>query len=110
MMQQGVPVNDVLYFYGDNVPAFVRRKADDPAHVLPGYDYDVVDEDALLRNLHVEDGRLAGPSGVRWRVLATPVSRRISLAALQRVSDLTAPGATVVGLPPASVGPGSSRR
>ncbi len=27
LMQQGTPVNDVLYYYGDNVPNFVRFKA-----------------------------------------------------------------------------------
>ncbi len=51
LLQQGHAVDDVLYFYGDEVPNFVRLKRDDPAHVLPGYDYDVTDEDALLRTL-----------------------------------------------------------
>ena len=36
LMQQGTAVNDVLYFYGDHIPNFVRLKADDPAHALPG--------------------------------------------------------------------------
>lgn len=79
MMQQGLPVDDVLYFYGNNIPAFVRLKADDPAHVLPGYDYDVTDEDALLHTVHAETGHLLGPSGVRWRLLALSADRRFSL-------------------------------
>ena len=66
LMQQGTAVNDILYFYGDNVPNFVRLKADDPAHVLPGYDYDVTDEDALLHSIHMEGGKLRGPGGVAW--------------------------------------------
>ena len=69
LMQQGTPVDDVLYFYGDNVPNFVRLKADDPAHVLPGYDYDVTDEDALLHTIHLTGSSLTGPSGVTWRAL-----------------------------------------
>lgn len=48
LMQRGVPVADVLYCYGDEVPNFVRLKSSDPAKVLPGYDYDVTDEEVLV--------------------------------------------------------------
>lgn len=103
MMQQGVPVDDVLYFYGDNIPAFVRLKGDDPAHVLPGYDYDVTDEDALLHTLHAETGHLVGPSGVQWRMLAMPSDGHVSLAALTQIAAYVSHGGTVVGTAP--VGP-----
>lgn len=102
IMQQGVPVDDVLYFYGDNVPAFVRLKADDPAHVLPGYDYDVTNQDALLRTLHAETGHLRGPSGVEWRLLVLPTNRHLSLAALEQIASYVRHGGTVAGLPPLS--------
>lgn len=102
MMQQGVPVDDVLYFYGDNVPAFVRLKADDPAHVLPGYDYDVTNQDALLHTLHAETGQLLSPSGIRWRLLAMPVDRHVSLAALQQIATYVRSGGVLVGLAPLS--------
>lgn len=103
MMQQGVPVDDVLYFYGDNIPAFVRLKADDPAHVLPGYDYDVTDEDALLHTLHAASGQLVGPSGVRWRMLAMPADGHLSLPALAQIEAYVSHGGTLVGTAP--VGP-----
>ncbi len=102
LMQQGTPVHDVLYFYGDNVPAFVRIKEDDPARVLPGYDYDVTNEDALLRSIHVEGHELVGPSGVRWRVLTMPRSERVSLTALRRIRGLVREGAILAGKPPSS--------
>lgn len=102
LMQQGTPVDDVLYFYGDNVPNFVRLKADDPAHVLPGYDYDVTDEDALLHTIHLEEPMLVGPSGVRWRLLALPHTRRVSLPVLQLVERFVQGGGTILGLPPIS--------
>lgn len=102
LMQQGTPVDDVLYFYGDTVPNFVRLKADDPAHVLPGYDYDVTDEDALLRTIHTEGNLLEGPSGITWRALALPASGRLSLPALQRIEQFAQQGATIVGNPPTS--------
>ena len=103
LMQQGVPANDVLYFYGDNVPNFVRLKADDPAHVLPGYDYDVVNEDALLHTIRTEGADLVGPSGIHWRLLAMPRTRRVSPAVLEVVNHYVRGGGTVVGMPPLSV-------
>lgn len=102
MMQQGKPVADVLYFYGDQVPNFVRLKADDPAHVLPGYDYDVTNEDALLRTIRIEGGQLSSPGGIRYRVLAMPVSGRMSLESLRRVAEYVRQGGTVFGPRPTS--------
>jgi hypothetical protein len=102
LMQQGHPVNDLLYFYGDNVPNFVRLKADDPAHVLPGYDYDVTNEDALLHNIHMQAGRLRGASGVEWKALAMPSTGRVSLGVLDRVESYVRSGGVVIGLPPTS--------
>lgn len=102
LMQRGTAVNDVLYYYGDNVPNFARLKADDPAHVLPGYDYDVTDEDALLRTIRIDGRDLVGPSGMRWHMLALPKTRRLSLAMLQLVERYLQAGGAVVSLPPLS--------
>jgi hypothetical protein len=102
LMQQGTAVDDVLYFYGDNVPNFVRLKADDPAHVLPGYDYDVTDEDALLHAIQLDGKMLRGPSGVAWRALVMPKSGRISLVALERASAYVKGGGVLIGEAPTS--------
>ncbi len=45
MLQQGLFVADVCYYYGDHVPNFAQLKRSDPARVLPGYDYDVITEE-----------------------------------------------------------------
>ena len=103
LMQQGYAVNDLLYFYGDHVPNFVRLKADDPAHVLPGYDYDVTNEDALLHSIRIQGKELVGPSGVHWRILALPKTHRISMAVLDFVQRYLRAGGTVVGSMPESV-------
>ncbi len=102
MMQQGKPVDDILYFYGDNVPSFVRLKADDPPHALPGYDYDVADEDALLHTINMNGPLLTGPSGVTWRALALPKSGRLSLPVLEQIERYVQGGGTVVGNAPVS--------
>lgn len=102
LTQQGLAVADLLYYYGDNVPNFARLKSDDPAHVLPGYDYDVTNEDALLHTIQIDGGKLRGPSGVEWRALALPATRRLSVALLERVERYVAEGGTVIGTAPES--------
>jgi hypothetical protein len=100
LMQQGLPVSDVLYYYGDAVPNFVRVKSDDPAKVLPTYDYDVINEDALVNRLGVKDGSLRLPDGVTYRVLVLPTTPLMSTRALQKIEQLVAEGATVIGPKP----------
>jgi alpha-L-rhamnosidase len=102
LLQQGKPVADLLYFYGDQVPGFVRLKADDPANVLPGYDYDVTDEDALLHTISIDEGLLQSPGNIRYRALAVPASGHMSLAALKRIAAYVRAGGTVIGMEPSS--------
>jgi hypothetical protein len=99
LVQQGKFVADVLYYYGDHVPNLVQLKEADPAKVLPGYDYDVTDEDILLR-LKVEAGRIVVPGGVRYRLLVLPDHKVLSLAALEKVKQLLGQGASILGPKP----------
>jgi hypothetical protein len=100
LLQQGHAVDDVLYFYGDEVPSFVRLKREDPAHVLPGYDYDVANEDALLRTLAVHDGSVSSPAGNVYRLIVLPAGRRLSLAALERLANYVKQGGSIAGQVP----------
>ena len=97
LSQQGRPVSDLLYFYSDQTPNFVRAKNDDPAHLLPGYDYDVVNEDALLNRMQMDGARLHTPEGVEYRALSLPASRRFSLPALRWIERFVQQGGVVVG-------------
>ena len=100
LTQQGDFVADVVYYYGDHVPNIARRKDDDPAGALPGFDYDVLSEDLLVGTLNVENGSLILPSGMKYRVLALPDHRILSLEALRKVDVLVRNGATVLGFKP----------
>jgi hypothetical protein len=97
MMQQGEPVADVLYYYGDQVPNFVRLKSDDPAGVLPGYDYDVTDTEALLHRMVADASGLHTPEGIHYRMLVLPPWRVVPLAVLQFVDRYLKVGGVVVG-------------
>jgi hypothetical protein len=97
MLQQGRFVADVCYYYGDHVPNFAQHKRTDPAHVLPGYDYDVITEEVLLTRASVKDGRIVLPDGMSYRVLVLRDHDAISLPVLRKVEQLVNEGATVIG-------------
>lgn len=114
MTQQGKFVADALYYYGDHVPNVARLKEDDPAGILPGYDYDITDE-VILRRLKVADGRIVVPGGVSYRLLVLPDHHVLSLDALEKVNELLHQGATVLGPKPQRLvslvgGPQAQRR
>ncbi|WP_276373534.1 glycosyl hydrolase [Chryseolinea sp. H1M3-3] len=96
LLQKGYVATDVLYYYGDHVPNIGHLKAFDPAKVLPGYDYDLINEDRLLK-LTVKDGLITLPHGKNYKVLVLPSLKILSLAALKKIHDLVLEGATVIG-------------
>ena len=97
MMQQGEPVADVLYYYGDQVPNYVRLKSDDPAGVLPGYDYDVTDTEVLLHRMVADSSGLHTPEGIHYRMLILPPWRIMPLSVLEFVASYLEAGGIVVG-------------
>jgi hypothetical protein len=100
MLQQGHFAADVLFYYGDHVPNFAQLKKSDPAHIQPGYDYDVITEEALIERARVKDGKIFLPDGINYRVLVLPEHNVISLAVLKKIKELVAAGATVIGPKP----------
>jgi len=91
---------DVLYYYGDHVPVIYPFKHSDMAGCMPGFDYDVTSEDALLLLEADRHGFIRTPSGGRYRLLVLPDHRVLSLAALKKVAGLIRGGATVLGAKP----------
>jgi len=104
MLQQGLFVADVAYYYGDHVPNFTQLKRTDPAQVLPGYDYDVVTEEVVLTRMSVRDGRLVLPDGMSYRVLVLPDRTTISLPVLRKLRELVLAGGTIIGPKPVQAG------
>ena len=99
LLQQGRFVADVLYYYGDHVPNIARLKKDDPAQVLPQFDYDVINEEVLLQ-AEVKEGAVTLPSGMSYRVLVLPKSATLSSGVARKLRELVNAGATVVGPKP----------
>lgn len=101
ILQNSRSYADVLYYYGDHVPNVGRYKEDDPAGAMPGYDYDLTNEDRLLA-LEVKDGNIVLPHGDSYKVLVLPNHKILSLAAIQKIETLIKAGATVIGSKPAT--------
>ncbi len=99
MLQRGRFVADLCYFYGEGAPVCVSR--DGLLPVPPrGFGFDVCNAEILLNRMTVEDGHLALPSGMRYRVLVLPENDRMTLPVLQKIRDLVQAGATVYGPKP----------
>jgi hypothetical protein len=101
LLQQGRFAADIAYFYGQEAaPARVwgRKRVSD---VPPGYVFDFVDIDALLHQMSVENGVIVTKSGMRYGVLYLGGSSNImTLAALNRITEMVREGAVLVGKPP----------
>ena len=100
MLQHGLFVADVAYYYGDHVPNFAQLKSSDPCHILPGYDYDVVNEEVILNRMEVSQGKIVLPDGMSYSVLVLPEYAGFSLPVLKKIKELLQKGAMVSGPKP----------
>lgn len=101
MLQQGSPIADVAYFYGEErslTEQYVNRLETD---VPAGFDYDYVNAEALLNLFSVRDGRIVTPGGMTYRLLYIPDHiRRFTLPTLRKIEQMVAQGAIVVAARP----------
>jgi hypothetical protein len=113
LLQQGVFVADVLYYYGDDVPNFVFLKEDFP-ELNFGYDWDKCSKDVILNRLSFDGNKIVLPDGMSYRVLMLPPEKAIDLSVLKKVEKLVNQGMTVIAPRPIEVTglagyPGSDR-
>jgi len=103
LLQSGRFFGDVCVFVGehDPVPGDYRRSTFDS--MLPqtpnGYDFDYCGPD-LLMEAKVRDSQVVLPSGMSYRVLAMPLTDRMTPALARKIQSLVRDGATVVGPKP----------
>ena len=108
MLQQGMFVADVAYYYGDKAPNFWPLFQNVPEKPLldglgASYDYDVVNSDVILNRMSVKDGRIIFPDGMSYRVLVLPDQRDMQLEVLEKLEKLVSEGATIIGPKPLDV-------
>lgn len=99
LLQQGRPVVDVLYYYGENnniTSAFA-----DKLPAIPGYEFDFANATVLKEALRVEGGKIVATSGQQYRLLMLDgTSTRMTLTVLKKLGELVKAGMKVVGAKP----------
>jgi hypothetical protein len=100
MLQRGLPVADVLVYVGDHAPNIPARKQAAPAGILPGYDFDWCNEEALLTRITARDGQLVLPDGVSYRALVLPDHAVLSLPVARRLREFATAGVAITGPKP----------
>jgi hypothetical protein len=95
LLQQGLFVADVLYYYGDDVPNFVFLKEDLP-ELNFGYDWDKCSKEVIINRTSFENGKIVLPDGMSYRVMMLAPEKSIDLNVLKKVESLVNAGMTVV--------------
>lgn len=100
LLQQGLTIADVLYFYGED--ANVTALFSETAPPIPeGYNFDYANADVLLNEVRVRNGTLRTRTGMSYRLLAIdPSVTRMSMPVLRKLHDLASAGVTIVGAKP----------
>ena len=95
LLQQGLYVADVLYYYGDDVPNFVFLKEDYP-ELKFGYDWDKCSKDVILNRVSFDGEKIVLPDGMSYRVMVLAPEKSIDLNVIKKVEALVNAGMTVV--------------
>jgi hypothetical protein len=95
LLQQGLVVADVLYYYGDDVPNFVFLKEELP-ELKFGYDWDKCSKEVILARVTFDGEKIVLPDGMSYKVLMLAPEKSIDLNVLRKVESLVNAGMTVV--------------
>lgn len=95
MLQQGLYVADVLYYYGDDVPNFVFLREEYPDLNL-GYDWDKCSKDVILNRLSFDGEKIILPDGMSYRLLVLSPEKAIDLSVLKKIAQMVEQGLTLI--------------
>ncbi|MBZ5619070.1 MAG: glycosyl hydrolase family 43 [Acidobacteriia bacterium] len=96
MLRQGVFVGDLLYFNGEDSPVRAQDLLQLQPPLPPGYDWDSIDAGAIRTRVKIDNGRIALPSGVSYRVLVVRDTATMTLPLMQKIRDLVNQGMVMV--------------
>ena len=97
MLQQGSNVADIAYYIGEDNP--IMKGTQEPK-LAKGFNYDYINAEVIIRDMQVKDGKLILPHGTSYRVLVLPPQETMRPEVLQKIAQLVADGAVVLGAPP----------
>ena len=93
LLQQGTPVADVVYWFGEGSPLNVNDMHPD---IPAGYDFDLCSSENVLQ-MKMHGQQIVLPSGTRYRYLLLPDSDRMTAPLARKVQELVEAGARVIG-------------
>ena len=96
LLRQGLFAADICYVQPEAPP---QGPGD---HRRAGYGWDECTADAVVTRMSVKDGRIVLPDDMSYRVLGLPWSQTMTPRLLQKVRELVAAGATVLGPRPSA--------
>jgi hypothetical protein len=102
LLQSGTFMADVAYLGSENAPYRAPYRADLDPPLPPGYDFDFLPPQVLLKDATVHEGRIHLASGMSYRLLVLQPGRSMTPALLRKIQQLVKDGATVVGPRPAN--------
>lgn len=97
MLRRGLPVNDICYFTGEDVPKMTGARIPE---IPDGYSYDYINAEVIMNRLAVKDGRLVLPDGMSYSLMVLPPLETMRPELLQKIAELVEKGAMIYGPPP----------
>jgi hypothetical protein len=102
LLQQGKPVVDILYYYGENnniTQAFAQKLPSLPA----GYAFDFANASVIKDAVRMEGGKIITSGGQQYRLLVLDsTARTMTLPVLRKLGELVKAGMKVAGVKPES--------
>jgi hypothetical protein len=99
LLQQGKPVVDILYYYGENsniTQAFAQKLPS-----VPGYEYDFANSTVIKSAIKIEGGKIVATSGQQYRLLVLDsTAKNMTLPVLKKLGELVGAGMKVAGTKP----------
>ena len=97
LLQSGSFIADVAYLGSENVPYSPPWTKDLDPVLPPGYDYDFLPPEVLLKDATTQVGRLVLTSGMSYRLLVLQHGQSLTPMLLKKIKQLVNDGLTVVG-------------
>lgn len=97
MLSQGMPVSDILWYYGEDNNITGLYGWTNP-EVPAGYDYDYIDPSGLMDEISASEGKAVARCGKKYNVLCLDTNcARMSMPMLNKIAALAREGVIICG-------------
>lgn len=100
LLRAGLPVIDLAYFTGEDLPNDTLNPEEAILKPPFGFDYDLMNKNTLLHKVKMEKGRLTLPDGLSYSALILPLQSPMSLPVIRKLMELLQNGLKLIGKPP----------